>query len=70
MRVGELLNILNDYEDDVEVILASDDEWNKLRRLSSADTTSAAEQDHEFWAIHPDDMLDYEGDIIDVLVLS
>lgn len=70
MKVGELLNILNDYEDDVEVLVASDEEWNKLRSLYSVDTTAAEEDEYEFHAIHPDDILDHEGDFIDVLVLS
>lgn len=73
MKVGELLTILNDYEDDVEVILASDDEWNTLRSLHGVDETPVIVYDHEINAINPADLDEYDDEdvnsISDSLVL-
>lgn len=64
MKVGELLTILNDYEDDVEIILASDDEWNVLRPLHGVDESPVLMDEHEISAVNPDDMYDYDDETV------
>ena len=72
MTVAELVFLLQGFEDQTMVVLlASDDEWNRIRPMYAADHSAYV---HEVWgvnnnrvsyeAVHPDDFEEYEPEDI------
>jgi hypothetical protein len=63
MKVGELIDALSALPEDATVLVASDEEGNRISELYSADTQKFIDYgEGEINLIHPDDEDDYEDD--------
>lgn len=69
MQVSELIDLLGDFEGETEVFLASDDEWNTIRPLNHPDNAFLVEDYNEFHEIVREDLLDYDGNVLNAIVL-
>lgn len=61
LTVGDLKRILNDYDDNLPVIVSSDEEGNSYEYATSAHVSSVAVEDNgngwsEVYPKHPDDI--------------
>lgn len=62
MNKAELIAALEDYDDDTTILIASDEEWNRLSPISEATESSVVTDVFEWHAIDDSDLIDYEDE--------
>jgi hypothetical protein len=56
MKVRELIERLHQFDGDLPVILASDEEGNDFHHLDEAEVSAYSEYEGEIELVHPDDI--------------
>ncbi len=70
MSRDELIAALQELPENIQILVARDEEWNSLNELYALTRTIAATDMFEWQAVHPNDVGEYEDEELqDAVVL-